>query len=424
MARRREVVVDLSDLRRVTNVVYWPLYGIDNRYLVLVGGAGSGKSVFATEKIAVRCMAEEDHNFIGFRKVKNTIETSIFHEFRTTLQRLGVIELWKANLTRFTWTYIPNGNTFRCFGLDDPEKIKSVANVTGTWVEEPTELTEADFKQIDLRLRGQLRNYKQHILTFNPISALHWLKKRFVDLYNKVTDCVVHTTYKDNAFIDAEYIRTLEEFRTAGDEYMTMVYVDGVWGVLGDLIYRQPDMQPRPDVPMVRVAGLDFGFRNPCALELFHVNDLDVYVEELIYERKLTNPMIIARLDELNFPRDVPIYGDSASPSDIEEIAAAGYLCVPCDKGAKSVVSGIRHCQKYNLHTTQSNVGFNKEIETYHWLEKFIDKEIPSPFNDHALDAMRYGLWTHFRPRIAPSEEVQIYDPLLEEELAGLLTEF
>lgn len=40
------------------------------------------------------------------------------------------------------------------FGLDDEEKIKSLANFDWFRVEETTEITIDDFSQLDLRLRG------------------------------------------------------------------------------------------------------------------------------------------------------------------------------------------------------------------------------------------------------------------------------
>ena len=40
-------------------------------------------------------------------------------------------------------------------GLDDVEKLKSIYNITGIWVEEPSELLESDFNQLDIRLRAR-----------------------------------------------------------------------------------------------------------------------------------------------------------------------------------------------------------------------------------------------------------------------------
>ena len=54
-------------------------------------------------------------------------------------------------------------------GLDDPEKIKSIAGITGILIEEATELTKADFIQLDLRLRGITKYPKQIFVLFTGL---------------------------------------------------------------------------------------------------------------------------------------------------------------------------------------------------------------------------------------------------------------
>ena len=73
------------------------------------------------------------------------------------------------------------------------------------------------------------------ILTFNPVSATHWLKARFFDR----TDprATVHeSTYKDNRFLTQEAVRTLEAFRDT-DRYYYTVYCLGQWGVTGKTVF-------------------------------------------------------------------------------------------------------------------------------------------------------------------------------------------
>ena len=85
-------------------------------------------------------------------------------------------------------------------GLDDVEKLKSIHDITGIWIEEASEIEERDFDQLDIRLRGESRYYQQIILTFNPITITHWLKKRFFD--RKDPRVRTHrSTYKDNLII-------------------------------------------------------------------------------------------------------------------------------------------------------------------------------------------------------------------------------
>ena len=62
-----------------------------------------------------------------------------------------------------TTGYGPRGGKILHFGLDKPEKMKSVTNISGIWIEEPTEIeNEDEFNQIDERLRKEI-NYLQMI---------------------------------------------------------------------------------------------------------------------------------------------------------------------------------------------------------------------------------------------------------------------
>lgn len=126
------------------------------------------------------------------------------------------------------FTHIPTGNELICAGMDDPEKIKSIAGITSVWCEEATELDEADFNQLELRVRGETKSYKQFIITFNPISDTHWLKKRFFDAPDSET-LLLNTTYKDNHFLDDDYRNHLMN-RVRSNENLYKVYVLGDWG--------------------------------------------------------------------------------------------------------------------------------------------------------------------------------------------------
>jgi phage terminase large subunit len=64
-------------------------------------------------------------------------------------------------------------------GVDDPEKLKSIVNIKTALLEEATDFTFADFKEINRRLRG-IEGIEIG-LCFNPISHTHWIKKHFFD---------------------------------------------------------------------------------------------------------------------------------------------------------------------------------------------------------------------------------------------------
>jgi phage terminase large subunit len=74
----------------------------------------------------------------------------------------------------------------------DREKLKSInfphGKLTWIWVEEATELQESDVDILDDRLRGVLPNpnlYYQITFTFNPVSASHWIKRKYFNNKSK-----------------------------------------------------------------------------------------------------------------------------------------------------------------------------------------------------------------------------------------------
>ncbi|MBQ7143731.1 MAG: PBSX family phage terminase large subunit [Oscillospiraceae bacterium] len=229
-----------------SNAAFLPLYFDTHRYLVLKGGGGSGKSVFAATKLLERCLAEPGHRFLVCRKVARTLKESCWRLFERMLSERGLRGAVKLSRSEPSMSF-PNGSMLLFAGLDDVEKLKSIADLTGIWVEEASEITEDDFRQLDIRLRGETAWYKQIILSFNPVSANHWLKRRFFD--EPDARARVHEScYLDNRFLDAEAVRTLEDFAKNGeDDYHYQVYCLGHWGVTGNTVFHAPSIQRQLD---------------------------------------------------------------------------------------------------------------------------------------------------------------------------------
>lgn len=239
LAEYYETLCWYDRLMQTTNRKFIPLYTNEKRYLVLMGGGGSGKSMFAGQKLLQRMVCEPGHRFLVCRKVARTLQESCIAQLLRQISQMGLPEFEPSNFlyskTDNRLTYLPNRSEMIFTGLDDPEKIKSVYGITGIWIEEATELTEQDFSQLDIRLRGESRYYKQIILTFNPISVTHWLKKRFFDRKDPDARTLI-TTYKDNKFLDKAQKKVLESFAET-DPYHYAVYCLGQWGATGKTVF-------------------------------------------------------------------------------------------------------------------------------------------------------------------------------------------
>ena len=232
-------------LRETNNDVFLPLFFDHHRHLVLMGGGGSGKSIFAGAKLLQRCCTEPGHRMLVVRKVARTLRESCFDQLKAQAQEIcpeAIRQIPKGKSGDMYITFT-NGSEILFAGLDDAEKLKSIHDISGIWIEEASELLEGDFNQLDIRLRGQRKYYKQIIVTFNPISITHWLKKRFFDRRDDRVK-TSRTTYRDNRFLPEEDRETLERFRET-DPYYYQVYCLGQWGVLSQTIFHREILMRR-----------------------------------------------------------------------------------------------------------------------------------------------------------------------------------
>ena len=230
---KEEVALWWLEVTKTSNEAFLPLFFDEHRFLVLKGGAGSGKSIFCGRKLIERAFAEPGHRFLICRKVGNTLRESCW---RNILMQLAEYYpgRYKPNKSDLYIT-CDTGSVFLFAGLDDVEKMKSIVDVTGIWIEEASELLEKDLTQLNIRMRGETKYYKQIMLSFNPISITHWLKKKFFD--EEDPDVRTHeTTYHDNRFLTDEDRQVLEKLKR-DDRYHYEVYCLGMWGTTGQSVF-------------------------------------------------------------------------------------------------------------------------------------------------------------------------------------------
>jgi len=379
--------------KRVFNDVYLPVLEKQERYIHLYGGAGSGKSHFAAGRELLKSFEEYQRTLV-VRKVNKTIRNSVQALLR------DVASSWKvkgggtvAKFFQFQQGEIINkltGNRMILTGLDDPEKIKSIAGITRLWIEEATELTQEDYQQLDLRLRGY--DSLQITFSYNPIDEEHWLNNVFHKKLSPDT-YVLKTTYKDNKFIDDHYRRVLERLKDQDPNYYK-IYALGEWGgLVKGLVY--PSVRFVDDFPQDCKwisYGLDFGFTNDfCSLVRVGYRDGELFVRELFYEVGMTNRDIANRLRYLGVDKTEVIWADSAEPKSIAELQHFGFNVRAVKKG--EINYGIDLIKQYPLNCTKDSPNLHKEFRKYKWEEDKDGKLLNRPVDlyNHGMDAMRYA---------------------------------
>jgi phage terminase large subunit len=280
------------------NEAFWPFFESKARVRVSYGGAGSSKSYSCFQDIIYKLVSEPGHNFLICRKVAVTSKTSTFALALQVINDMGLNKLFKINKSDLSITVKLTGYMAVFKGLDDIEKLKSITFpkgiLTDVVVEEASEITQADFNQLNVRLRGKKPKgiRFQITLLLNPISDQHWIKREFLDLksYQKsISVYLLHTTYLDNEFIDEDYRAVLEGYKDIDYEFYR-VYCLGEWGTFGDIIFTNWKFAKCPytenDFDSV-YAGQDFGFKHPQVIVKVGFKDGKMYTfkELCVFEK-------------------------------------------------------------------------------------------------------------------------------------------
>ena len=389
------MTVDLSDLKSLVNPVYYPLLKDRTPTLILFGGSSSGKSYFLAQRIVINTLQGE--NTLVIRKVDSTLKDSVYPLIKSVISEWGLTTLFSINKSDKTITC---NNSYQIIfrGLQDPERIKSITCekglITSIFVEEATELSIDDYKQLSLRMRGRSSVKKQMVLAFNPISINHWIKKRFFD---KCSDSVkiVKTTYKDNAYLSEEDIDRIESLRDIDEVYYN-IYALGDWGSLGNLVYSNwstADLEEQIDTFDHYFYGIDFGFNHPFSCVKVAMKDDVIYILDEIYEKGKTNTEMIDLIKPM--VGGSMVLCDSAEPRSIKEFYDNGINAVGVKKGADSVKHGIQWIKQHKIIVNSvrcPNVINELGLYKYRQDKNGIIYEEPVDANDDALDAFRYAL--------------------------------
>lgn len=358
-------------------------------------------------KIIYRMMQYPLANTLVIRRVFNTHKDSTFAQLKWAVNNLGVRHLWKFSLSPLEATYIPTGQKILFRGTDDPMSITSITVEKGyicfCWFEEFFQITDEDsFNKIDMSIRGELPEgyYKQIIMTFNPWSEKHWIKKRFYDNPDENT-LALTTTYKTNEWLGSDDIALFESMRVRNPRRYAIEGL-GEWGIAEGLVYEDfverefnyQEISKRKSV--TSIFGLDFGYTNDptafiCALVDQDTKELYIFDEH--YEKAMTNSEIAAMIKYKGYAKEV-IIADSSEPKSIEEIKRAGVMRIKgAAKGKDSILNGIQLIQDYKIIVHPKCENTILELSNYVWDTKdgvMINKPIDD--YNHLLDSLRYGM--------------------------------
>lgn len=362
-----------------------------SRFVSSCGGTRSGKTFAALQVLWL--IAARSKSPLVISVVSETfphLKRGAIRDFPIALGDQYDESSWSKADSTYTFD---NGTVIEFFSADSPAKVHGPARDI-LFLNECQNIDYDTARHLFVRTRGLI------ITDYNPTHAF-WVQEKVETRPECVT---IHSTYLDNPFLTAEQVAEIQSNRT--DRNWWTVYGEGKVGTLEGLIYDFDLVDALPDpTGYVEVQGLDFGFTNDPTARVRCLVDTKrkaVYVDERCYRTRMLNADIVADLQRDAVPRQIPIYADCAEPKTIAEIAQSGFNVRPCTKGAPvrsdKLTFQIHWMQGWTLHITKTSLNLINELRNYTWEKDRDGKPTNYPIDkfNHALDALRYALYTHF----------------------------
>lgn len=351
------------------------------------GSTRSGKTYSICQLLALLIPYKEKKSISIVSPSLPHLKRGARRDFLEILDKMDLYSDDQFNKTDNIYHY-PNGSYVEFFGAEEPGKVRGPGRDI-LYVNEANLLPFNVYTQLALRTKGTI------ILDFNPVDEASWV----YDVADKSGNILIHSTYKDNPFLPKEQVEEIEGLRGA-DDNLWKVFGLGLRGSSSEIIYTHWRTGDFPDGCEV-VYGVDFGYNVPSAIVKIGFKENACFVDEVLYETKLTTNDLVERLKGLGIERHVELFCDNAEPKTIEELYRAGFNAKPAEK---DVYAGIQKVKSMPLIITPNSSNLIKEIKSYKWKldkdGKIHPDEVPVKFQDHALDAMRYGIYTKLnRPR-------------------------
>lgn len=361
------------------------------RYILEEGGARSSKTFSILQLLHIYASTHAGKVISVVSETLPHLRRGAIRDFRNILESLGQWD--EARWSKMDCIYhYPNGSFIEYFSADQPARVLGPARDV-LYLNEAINIPWEVARQLAVRTRLRI------VMDYNPARAF-WAHERIQPRDDAIT---LRSTYRDNQFLTAAQVREIESNKDEPNWWR--VYGEGLVGELSGVIYRFDQCDALPtDGKYADFRGMDFGFTNdPTALVhcMADTGRKIIYADEEIYATALTNGDISQRLAALGLRRDNVIYADCAEPKSIEEIRRAGFNIQAADKGAPVRSDRLRFqiqwLQGWRLIVTKRSTNLIHELRNYTWAADADGRPLDYPIDkyNHALDALRYGCYTH-----------------------------
>ncbi|MGG6836010.1 terminase large subunit [Streptococcus phage Javan90] len=270
----------------------------------------------------------------------------------------------------------------------------------GAYVNEASLANETVFKEIISRCSGEGARI---VWDSNPDNPNHWLN---ADYIGKNKDGIIDFSFKldDNTFLSKRYIESIKSATPSGKFYDRDIL--GKWTVAEGAIYSDYDKNVHEVVELPKMvryfAGVDWGYDHYGSIVIIGEDKRGNYylVDGIAEQYKEIDWWVDRAKEFMQVYGDIVFWADSARP---EHVARFRRERIKTRNASKEVVAGIEHVAKLlkenSLFIKRGVIPrFFDEIYQYKWKPNST-KDEPLKEYDDVLDALRYALYSDFRPK-------------------------
>jgi len=370
------------------------------KHVFLYGGTRSGKTAVLAESIIYRALRYPGSRHLAARLRFAHAKTSLFHETFTPALKELPSAIYNINKTDHCIEFI-NGSEIWIGGFDDADRIEKILGHEYSTVFF-NEISQIDYKTVTLGMTRLAQNIpwciNKAFYDCNPPSPLHWSFKQFI-LKQDPKDGTplarpeLYASLRMNPFDNLSHLpeNYISDFLDTLPARERARMRDGEFVKTEGVIYDQFDESmiiPASKLPAMEYysVGLDFGMNSVAILCGFAGESVYIVDEICLYNSNaaILNQAMIERWKDKKYVA----YCDPSGGERVRQIYGGRDALNSVEPGIDCIRNLMHRKNFWIVETCRNTID---GIATYRRDEKErIVKE-----NDHEMDAMRYGIFSH-----------------------------
>jgi len=392
----------------------------DKKYYGYISGVGAGKTFAGILRTALNA---EKWNVGEMGAIVAPTTTMIKDVIIPEMRNVGLFDHWeyKSAHTDEPGIHTPEGGRILLLSADNRRTIERLAglNLAYWWLDEASRVPPRAHEILTQRLR--VGNYRNGYLTTTPMGRDYVYNEFVGDQEGEWREYGEAELYDAGDRLAITRVPTWANPKTADDYKEQMeakegqVYEREILGRFVDyegLVYpwfkRETHGCGEEELPTSSfrqtVYGVDWGYNNPAVILAIRVtSNAEYYVVDELYEPRHTDDDLasIAQTFYDEHGRG-PIYCDPAEPDSIETFKRHGLNATGANNSLEPGIKHVAACRS-DLNVVETCTNLIDEFGLYQYPDGK-NSEDPVDANNHALDALRYALFTYDQQAISEAD--------------------